>query len=225
MRDVTGKVLRMSAIILISLTGAMNLLGGIGTVCAAFLTENFPSMMAIWDYRWLYQSLMIVTILIGLAGIWIAIRLAKGGDNAYRIAVILLGVGTLFGAIHYYASMTLRGSAAPANIKLYVNVFTLFFFLLLKLPGIRERVDFEHSGADTLGRTAGGLAAIIVGLVIITTSQWVGSTHVYEGVNWTDVLGEFLFGSGLASIFFGGGILVAAALQGKTIRQLSQLLA
>ena len=222
MTNRVGRILRVVAIVSMGLTGALNLLGGIGTVCAAFLTENFPSMMVLWDYRWLYQSLMIVTILIGLGGIWATIRLAKGGTKAYRNAVLLLGAGTVVGFIHYYASMTLRGSAAPANMKLYINIFTLLLFFMLKLPGIRERVDFAHSGRDTLGQVAGGLAAIAVGLVVITTSQWVGSSHVYEGANWTYVLKEFLVGSGLASMGFGGSILLITSLRSTSARRVFQ---
>jgi hypothetical protein len=199
MQDNLGKILKVVGIIFMGLTGAMNLLGGIGTVCAAFLTENFPSMMALWDYRWLYQSLMIVTILVGLGGIWVTIRLAKGGDNVYRNALILLVTGTVVGAVHYYASMALRGSAAPANMKLYINIFTLLLFLALKIPGISERVNFDRSADDTVGKMAAGLTAIMIGMLVISTSLWVGNSHVFEGVNWTHVLKEFLAGSGLGS--------------------------
>jgi hypothetical protein len=163
MKDPLGKILRVVAIIFMGLTGTMNLLGGIGTVCAAFLTRQFPPMLALLDYQWLYQSVMIVTILIGVGGIWATIRLAKGGENVYRNSLILLLVGTVVGAVHYYASMILRGSAAPANVKLYMNALTLLLFLLLGLPGIRDRVNFDRSGEDGVSYTAAGLTAIIIG--------------------------------------------------------------
>lgn len=219
MKDPLGRILRVVAIIFMGLTGAMNLLGGIGTVCAAFLTKQFPPMWALLDYQWLYQSLMIVTILIGLGGVWATIRLAKGGKNAYRDALIILVVGTAVGAVHYFASMALRGKAAPANVKLYINILTLLLFLVLKIPGIRERVHFERSADDGVGQTAAGLAAIIIGLVVITTSLWVGGSHVYEGANWTHVLKEFLVGSGLASIGMGSLILTAPAFKAARIKR------
>ena len=53
MTKTIGKILWVVAIIFMGLTAVMNLLGGIGTVCAAFLTENYPSMSQIIDYRWL----------------------------------------------------------------------------------------------------------------------------------------------------------------------------
>jgi len=82
MNDKTGKTLRIIAIIFMGLAAAMNLLGGIGTVCAAFLTKQFPPMWALLDYQWLYQVLMIVTIIIGIAGVWGTIILTKGKENA-----------------------------------------------------------------------------------------------------------------------------------------------
>jgi hypothetical protein len=222
MKEPLGKILRVIAIIFMGLTGAMNLLGGIGTVCAAFLTEQYPSMAAILDYQWLYQGLMIVTIVIGLGGIWATILLAIGGENAYRNALILLVIGTVVGAVHYYASMALRGSAAPANMKLYINIITLFLFLVLKIPGIRERVDFDRSTDDDVGQIAAGLTAMIVGFVVISTSLWVGSSHIFEGVNWTHALKGFLAVGGLTSIGMGVSILAAPAMRAFSIRRATQ---
>ena len=222
MNDPLGKVLRVVAIIFMGLTGAMNLLGGIGTACAAFLTEQYPSMAAFLDYQWLYQGLMIVTIVIGLGGIWVTILLAKGGGDAYRNALILLVIGTVVGAVHYYASMALRGSAAPANMKLYINIITLLLFLMLKIPGIRERVDFDRPTDDGVGQTAAGLTAMIIGFVVISTSLWVGSSHIFEGVNWTHVIKDFLTVSGLTSIGMGVSILAVSAMRTFSIRRATQ---
>ena len=218
MNDSPGKILRVIAILFMGLTAAMNLLGGIGTVCAAFLTKQFPPMWVFLDYQWLYQSLMIVTILIGLAGVWATFRLVKGDKTAYRNALILLLVGAVVAAVQYFASLAIRGKAAPANVKFYVNVLTLLFFLLLKLPGIRERVNFNQSGGDGVGQTAAGLTAIITGLVVLTTSLWVGGSHVYEGANWTFVLTEFLTGSGLLLMAVGGLTFILPALKDYLVR-------
>jgi hypothetical protein len=38
------KIIRITAIVLMGLTVAITLLGGIGSTCAAFLTENFASL-------------------------------------------------------------------------------------------------------------------------------------------------------------------------------------
>jgi hypothetical protein len=222
MKDPLGKILRIVAIIFMGLTGAMNLLGGIGTVCAAFLTKQFPPMWVFLDYQLLYQSLMIVTILIGLGGIWATIRLVRGGENVYRNALILLLVGTVIAAVQYFASLSIRGKAAPANVKFYINALTLLYVLILRLPGIRERVDFDRSTDDGAGQLAGGMTAIIIGIVVISTSLWVGDSHVYEGVNWTYVLREFLTGSGLACMAMGVIALLAPAVRSRHLRKSAQ---
>jgi hypothetical protein len=188
MKAKQGHILRTSAIVLMGLTAAMNVLGGTGTVCAAFLTKKFPPMWALLDYQWLYQTLMIVTILLGGAGIWATVQLIRGGDRIYQNSLILLFAGTVVGAIHVYASLSLRGKAIPANFKLYANAVTLLFFLILRFPGIKDRVDFSRPGEEGTQKTAGGLAALLIGFLMITTSQWVGSSHVFEGRNWVYVL-------------------------------------
>ncbi len=198
-----GKTLRIIAIVFMGLTAAMNILGGIGTVCAAFLTKKFPPMWALLDYQWLYQILMIVTILIGLGGVWALIRLIKGGKTAYRDAMILLVVGAVVAGVHMYASLALRGKAVPANVKFYINAITLLIFLLLRLPGIREQVRFSDPSDPGTRAAASGAAAIIVGLVVLSTTLWVGESHIYQGANWTHVLKIPLMASGLALLTLG----------------------
>lgn len=57
MHDRTGKVLRTLGIMFFGLATIMNLLGGIGTSCVAFLTEDYPSFSALIDegMQWLYK--------------------------------------------------------------------------------------------------------------------------------------------------------------------------
>ena len=118
----TGKIIRILAIVLFGMTAAMNLLGGIGTSCVAF-SSNVGYRMAfkeLMDYRWLYQALVVITILIGIAGIWATVKLVRGGPSVFRNVLIILGIGVLFGGVHYFASMAFRGKAAPANVKFYI---------------------------------------------------------------------------------------------------------
>lgn len=203
MGDVPGKILRIVTIVFMGLTAAMNILGGIGTVCAAFLTEQYPSMIALLDYRWLYQLIMIITVVLGVAGVWGTIRLIQGGASVYRDAVLLLAAGTTVGAVQVFASLALRGKAVPANMKLYINAFTLVLFLLLRLPGIRERVDFSEGPDSSAQGLASGLTAILCGALVLTTTFWVGGSHIHEGFYWVDVLREPLLGSGSALMALG----------------------
>jgi len=210
MTKTIGKILWIVAIIFMGLTAVMNLLGGIGTVCAAFLTENYPSMLEIMDYRWLYQLLMVVTVIIGIANVWVIISLIHKREKSYRNAIIILVAGTIVAGIQVFASLTLRGKAVPANMKLYTNVIALVLFLILKAPGIREWVDFTTPETNTGETAAAGMASIVNGLVILTVIKWIGSSHIYMGENWVEVLQTPLLLSGGILMLSGIGFLLRA---------------
>jgi hypothetical protein len=206
--DKTGKIIRMVAIIMLGLTAAMNLLGGIGTTCAAF-SNNVGYRMAfkeLMDYRWLYQILVVTTILIGLAGIWGAVKLVRGGKNVYRDILIILVIGTILAGVQYFASMTLRGKAAPANVKFYLNILTLIVFLLFTIPGIWKKIDFNSPGGKTEVRSGVGLAAIVIGIITSTIFIWAGPSHTFFQENWTYVLYAPLTLVGMGLILFGIGL-------------------
>lgn len=206
MNDRTGKVLRTVGLIFFGLTTAMNLLGGIGTTCAAFLTRDYPPYWALIkeDMQWLYQGLVITTVLIGLVGIWVTIQLARGKKNAFRNALIVLVIGSILAGIQFYYSLQLFGKAAPANVKFFSNVFTLILFLIFLIPGIRERLSFSKENGDTDKNTAGGLAAIVMGILLLTTPVWAGPSHSFQGVNWVNLLQTELNISGI--LLTGGGV-------------------
>lgn len=209
-----GKILRTVAIIMVGLTAAMNTLGGVGTTCAAFFTEKYPPMLVLLDYQWLYQIFVVVTVLIGLAGVWTTFKLVRGGKNAYRDAVIVLAIGAVVNAIHVIASLSIRGQAAPANVVLGLNALTLLFVLLLKLPRIRDQVSFEGRAGKSERAAAAGLTAIVAGALILTSRWWAGPTHTFQGNNWVDLL--------ITPIYLGGGVLLMAGL-GKLLRLAMEL--
>ncbi len=128
---------------------------------------------------------------------WATIVLIRGRATAYRNALIVLVIGTLLGAVQFYASMTLRGSATPANVKFGINAITLLFFLLLKLPGLRDRVDFTKPGDEETQATTSGLTVVVTGLFVLTTSIWAGPSHSIEGENWVLVLQGQLIATGI----------------------------
>lgn len=205
MNKTTAKILRIAAVVLMGLTAAINLLGGAGTTCAAFLTERFASMAPILPFQWLYQALVITTVPLGVAGIWATVNLVRGKPGALKQALILLVIGVVLGAIHMGASLALRGKAVPANVKLYLNGITLFVFLLFLLPGVRKFVDFSRpSGARNI---EGGLAAIVAGVVILSTALWAGPSHTVQGENWVHVLIVPLMIVGTLSTSMGLGML------------------
>jgi len=206
MNDRTGKVLRTVGIIFFGFTTIMNLLGGIGTSCAAFITEEYPSYSVLIEenLQWLYQGLVITTVLLAIWGIWVTIQLVKGQKNAYRNALIVLVIGTILAGIQYYYSLQLFGKAAPANMKFFSNAITLILFLIYLIPGIRERVSFSKNGGSAEKDTAGGLAAIVAGVILLTTPIWVGPSHMYQGENWVNLLQTPLNISGI--LLTGGGV-------------------
>ena len=210
MNQKTGKILRIIAVVLLGLTAAMNLLGGVGTTCAAFFTKKYPPMWPLMDFQWLYQTLVVLTVPLGLVMIWATVVLLRGKSNALKISIWLLVVGTLLGAIHMGASLALRGKAVPANVKLYLNLITLVVFFILTLPGVRKFVDFSKPSGASGGATAGGFAAIVAGLVMLSTIVWAAPTHTYQGENWVNVIYVPLMTVGTVLTMFGFGLLAYA---------------
>jgi len=210
MNDITGKVLRTVGIIFFGFATIMNLLGGVGTSCAAFLTGDYPSFSALIELnmQWLYQGLVIATVLVGLAGIWILIELIRGKKNGFRNALIVLAIGTILAGIQFYFSSQLFGSAAPANMKFYINIITLILFLIYLIPGVRERVNFSREETSVDMNVAGGLVAILMGVILLTTPFWAGGSHTYQGVNWVNLLQTELYISGI--LLTGVGIALMA---------------
>jgi hypothetical protein len=205
----TGKIIRIVAIILMGMTAAMNLLGGIGTTCAAF-SNNVGYRMAfieLKDYRWLYQIFVVTTIIIGLAGIWATVKLVRGGSNVYRDVLIILVIGTIVAGIHYFTSMALRGKAAPANVKFYLNIFTLIVFLVFRIPSIWKNLDFNSPGGKNETNSGAGLAAIMIGTLTLTIFSWAGPSHTFFTENWTYVLQVPLTLVGIGLLLMGIGLL------------------
>ena len=203
MNPKTGKTLRIVAVVFFGFTAAMNILGGAGTVCAAFLTRKYPPMWALYDYQWLYQLLMITTILVGIAGIWVLVSLLKRRMNGYRNGLILLVIGSVLAGIQVGASLILRGKAVPANMKLYINVLTLIIFLVLRLPKIWEKVNFNGPSDKGENSLSGGLAALVSGVITLTTFYWAGPSHTYLGENWVEKFELSILGFGVILVLCG----------------------
>lgn len=208
-----NKFLRILGIILLSLTVLMTLAGGIGTSCVAFGAAKFgPSMAKLVPVQPIFQVLVVVSILAGVWGLIATIRLARGQRNVYRGLMIFLVVGGIASAIQYYYSLTLRGSTAPNNVRLYLTVLTLVLFIVFRLPGIWERIGYERpSGSAGGGTLAGGIALCLCGVITLAMPLWAGPTHMVDGVNTVNVLlwplimiGTGLLVSGLIALTWPG---------------------
>ena len=204
--------LRVIVMILLSLTAAMTLMGGAGTSCVAFRAENWESMAALIPVKPIFQVLVVVSIAAAIYGIYAIVQLGRGKKGAYKMNLIFLGVGLIASAIQFYFSLTLRGKTAPNNMRLYITVFTLLVFLLMRLPGIWQRTGFAGRDAGSGPRAASGAALIVTGLVTITTPLWAAPTHVMDGYNTANEL--------LWPLLLGGAVLIIAG--GLVLRSIGE---
>lgn len=200
--------LRILGIVLLSLSALFTLLGGVGSTCIAFNPEKFGEKWAPFiAIKPIFQLLVIVSLAAAVFGIYALVRLIKGRRGAYWQSIVFLLVGGAASAVQYFYSMTLRGSAAPNSMRLYVTVFTLAVLLLMRLPGIWQRTGFAGKDGDSGARTGGGLALILCGLVAITCPLWAASTHFVNGFNTANVLFWPLTIGG-ALLLLAGGLLL-----------------
>ena len=181
-----GKFLRFVGIILMGLTATFTLLGGIGTTCVALAAEKFPSMTGIAPYKWLYVIFVISTVAIGVMMFRATLLLTRSKSNAYRYSVVSLFLGILIGAIHMAVSRNLRGSSMPVDAVTYTAVLTLIVFLLFRIPGVWEKVDFSKAKSSD-NQKAGGMAAVVSGLLALSIQFWMAPTHTFNSsINYGD---------------------------------------
>ncbi len=180
-----GKILRVFAIVLLGLTVTVTLLGGIGSTCAAFNAEAYESMAALVPFKWLYQILVVLNIAAAVYGIYATVALVQRKAQAYRSALVTLVVSLALAATQMTASQVLRGKSMPNDMRVYIAGFSLVVFLLLRLPGVWERVGFTSPGGGA-GGTAAGLALFLSGATILTAHLWAGPTHTFGGINFAD---------------------------------------
>ena len=195
------KILRILAILFMSIAVALTLLGGIGSTCAAFLTENFASMSPLLPYRWLYQLLVVISVLAGVWGIRALIGLVKGKPWAFRETILVLVIGGASALIQIITSRTLRGSSMPTDVRLYATILALIVFLILRLPGVWEKVQFNRH--ENLKGAAGGLAMINLGLMALTVHLWAGPSHMLDGLNYANVWNLPMTVAGASLMFLG----------------------
>ena len=200
-----ARFLRFIGIVLMALTGGFTLLGGIGTSCAALFPTKYESMAALAPFQWLYILFVLVGIAIGIWGIWATVKLIKGTSDSYLMSMQALIAGVLVGGLHIYISRMLRGKSMPVDAVVYTTVLTLIIFLLFKIPAIWKGVDFTKGNAKE-NKTAGGAAAIMLGLLTFTIQYTMASTHTWDGVNYANVFNTSMtiLGWGLTL----GGVLI-----------------
>jgi len=209
------KFLRGVAVVLMSLTVFFTLVGGAGTTCVAFGAEKYEGMEALIPYKLLYQVLVVLSLAAGIWGIPVIVSLVRGGQHAYRNALLVLLAGAVTSGIQMTVSQLVRGASAPANVRFYITAFTLVVFLLLRLPSIRNRLDFSQPFRGGKS-SAGGAALIVCGVLALTPSIWAGPTHLPA---WIDVLRMPLMLGGGALLLGGVGLWLSELLPLRNARQ------
>jgi hypothetical protein len=136
----------------------------------------------------------------------------RGKSNAYRNAIILLILGTIVNGIHVYYSQIVLGSVIPIAITLLTNIITLVLFIIFGTPGLREQIKFDSEGDPISGVSASGLTAILVGMILLSTSSWAGPSHTFDGVNLVHVLRTPLLAGGSLLTMGGLALLLWTAL-------------
>jgi hypothetical protein len=213
MRDKAwAKVLRFVGIVLMSLTSLFTLMGGAGTSCVALNPTGYEGKFAgIAPFQWLYILFVIVTLAIGVMGVRAVVLLVRGTRNAYRYSLIALVAGAVVGIIHVAASRVLRGGSMPVDMVVYSTILTLVVFLLFRIPGVWQGVDFEKPASEKkTGKGAAAIALGACGLLALTIQFLMAPTHTIGGVNYADawhwtlsVLGTTLIASAVAWYIFG----------------------
>lgn len=210
------RLLQIVGMIFLALTIAMTLLGGAGTTCAAFLAENWESMAPLVPVKPVLQILVFVSLAAGIAGTMAAVRLAKARKKAYYQVLLFLIIAGVASAIQFYFSATFRGKTAPNNVRLYLTIITFLYFLLLRLPGIWEKLPFNRSSSSKAGTIGSGLALFLSGLVTLTTTIWAAPTHTFDGINTSNELLILLLIVGAALILLGAALLGMISLELKS---------
>jgi hypothetical protein len=214
-----AKFLRFIGIVLMGLTGGFTVLGGIGTFCAAVFPQKYESMTGLIPYQWLYILFMLVTIAIGVWGIWATVLLVKGTSNSYTLSIQALVTGVLVGGFHIYMSQMLRGKSMPVDMVVYTTLFTLVVFLIFRIPFIWQGVNFEKPNVNE-NKRAGGAAAILLGILTLTIQYTMASTHTWGGVNYAGAFNTSMTIVGVGLLLLGVGILVGVKHARKRVLEL-----
>lgn len=184
-----AKLLRIVGIVLMSLTAAFTLMGGAGTTCVALNPTGYEGKFAgIASFQWLWILFVLFGVAAGIMGVRAVVMLIKGRKHAYRAVIISLLLGTIINTVHMFASRALRGASMPVDGVLYTNVLTLLVFLLFRIPGIWQGINFEKSiDNKQVTKNAAAIALVAVGLLSLTIQFMMIPTHTISGFNYADV--------------------------------------
>lgn len=205
-----GKFLRSIGILFLSISALFNLAGGAGTTCVALNPTKYEGFETIAKFQWLYFIFVVGTFAFGVMMTRAVILIVKKRSNAYRYSMISLISAIVIGIIHIIVSRSLRGGSMPVDGVVYATVLTALIFLIFKIPGVWEKVDFTQ-GKENESELAGGAAAIVTGVLSLTIQYLMESTHTINGTNYGDAFHITMTGLGVGLSFFGLYLFVKTA--------------
>jgi len=224
MKSRTGMVLRIVAIVLMGMATVFTLLGGVGTACVAWNAPMYgPGFAAFVPFMPVYQNFVYVGVFTALIGAIVVYALVKGDRWAYWGAVGTLIIGLAASALQMFYTSTLKGvsffQTPPTNMRFYITMLTLVFFLILLIPGIKERATMSGPWKSKgSGAMTGGVTAIVTGIIAMTTPFWAAESHTIDGNNLVYVFETPLMVFGLV-VLLTGVALLAWAILGVTAQE------
>lgn len=219
MTEKGGKVVRVAAIILMGLTAVFNLLGAVGSSCVAWNANLYGKAFAMYvPYMPVYQILVYAGLVVAVVGILATYALVRGEKWGYGGSLIDLVLSLLTAAVQMYYTSTLKGKpffqTPPTSMRFFITLLTLVVLLLIRLPGVWQKVGLDrpqHGRGSKM--SSGGLALFLGGLLTLATPMWAGPTHMLDGYNLVYVLGVPLLVIGVAMVVGGLGMFLAANLR------------
>jgi len=217
MSDKLGKLLRAGAIMLAALAAGFTLIGGAGTSCIAWNAGSYGNAFAAFvPYMPIYQLFVYINAVTGLFGLWLVYRLLRGGRRAYGGMLAILCIYLITAGIQMWYSSMLKETSfldtAPNSMRFYVYALTLIVFSVIKLPGLRNIVDFTAPWRNPKsGAAAGGMAAIAIGALSLATPAWASANHLLGGENLVYVMIVPLTVIGGLALAIGLGLLAYCA--------------
>ncbi|MEW6141816.1 MAG: hypothetical protein AB1597_01475 [Chloroflexota bacterium] len=210
MKSKTGMVLRIVAIVLMGMATVFTLLGGLGTVCIAWNADKYPAAAfgVFVPFMPVYQTFVYTKVITALIMSAVVYALVKGDKWAYWGAVGTLVVGLAAAALQMFYTSTLKGvsffQTPPTNVRFYITLLTLVFFLILLIPGIKERASMSGPWKSKgTGAMTGGVTAIVTGIIALTTPFWTAESHTVDGNNLVYVFETPLMVFGWVVLFTG----------------------
>ena len=202
---VLGKIIFGFLVFLMVITVLLTLLGGAGTICAAFNPEDYEAMKSLIPYKNIYKIFVAGSIAIGIWGAIAVVKLIGKRRGIYRTTLTVLILGVVFSGAQTILSETVRGTSVPGNFRFYVNAFTLLVFLLFLIPGMKNVVSFEKDSADKpSGGVISGISLLTCAMLMLSMKLWTGISHIPSGgENWIDIASFPIRITSLIMIFAG----------------------